>query len=155
MIYGGSGIEKSMFDFFVKEIPAGSIVLELGSGMCSTKLLGDQYKLYSVENDPRWIDLYDPVTYIYAPLKNGWYDIVLLSAGMPDYYDAVLVDGPCGDRSGILANLDLFDRSSAYFIHDTWREIDTGIANAISDWCGRPVKFIVSDDTFAYIKKGT
>ena len=48
MDFGGSGITKELFEWFLLNIPAGGRVLELGAGHVSTKYLSERYDVYSV-----------------------------------------------------------------------------------------------------------
>lgn len=62
---GGSGIEKVVFDYILKNVKLGSTVVELGAGLVSTQVLGQYYKRYSVEQSEDYCDVYQNVRYIY------------------------------------------------------------------------------------------
>ncbi len=95
--WGGSGIAECLFRFIANKIPEGSIVVEIGSGACSTPALSSIYKLYSIEDNPNYINKYKSSIYIKAPLKNGWYDRNIVSKHMPKKCALVFVDGPVGE----------------------------------------------------------
>ena len=125
-VFGGSSIEKELFNFIRAVLPAGKILLELGSGWVSGQL-DKYYTLYSIENNEYWLDKYG-TNYIYSPLKNGWYDIDILKEKMPKYYDLILVDGPIGDpsgkhgRRGFLTNIHLFNTDLPIIFDDVNRK---------------------------------
>lgn len=117
--FGGWSISKEMFDYIRETLPENKTILELGSGWASG-LLSNHYKVYSIENDPYWINKYN-TNYIFAPLKNGWYDTKILKAFVPLIkYDLLLIDGPIGEnaRSGFLENLDLFNLKVPIIVDD-------------------------------------
>jgi hypothetical protein len=122
--FGGSGITEELFDWIVKTIPLGKTMIELGAGYVSTKFLSGKYKLYSVENNAKYLNVY-PSTYIYAPIDTatGWYYRKALEEELPKEYDCLLVDGPAGEgnRWGFLHNLDLFRSDVPIVVDDTWR----------------------------------
>ena len=116
--FGGKHLEKSIFDYICHTIPYCSHVLELGSGWV-TGQLAQYYHMHSIEESQRWLYIYDS-HYIYAPLRNGWYDVDVLSRELPRIsYSCVIVDGPFRKRHrrGLIDYIDLFDWS-AMFIHD-------------------------------------
>jgi len=111
-------ISKEVHEWIFNYLPKGSTILELGSGDGSA-ILGKRYKVYSVENDLKWINRHKKVGYIYAPLKNGWYDLRAVPR-----YDLLIVDGPKGSQSKVFfeKHLSLFDKSKPAIIDDTHRE---------------------------------
>ena len=121
--WGGSGIEKVVFDYFVDNFPKGSVVLELGGGNVSTIAFSTMYKVYSVEDNNKFLKHTSYTTYIYAPVKDGWYDIDILVKEMPEDYDVVFVDGPygVGNRKGILNHYSIF-KNVPFIFHDTDRK---------------------------------
>ena len=72
--WGGSGIEKEVYDWIISNIPIGSNIIELGAGHVSTNVLRHDYKLTSIEHNPEFVNIYDKVNYILTPIKNDWYD---------------------------------------------------------------------------------
>jgi len=116
--FGGKHLEKTVFDYIRQTIPDRSTILELGSGWV-TGQLAQYYTMYSIEESERWLYLYDS-HYVYAPLRDGWYDIDVLSRELPKIsYDCVIVDGPFRKRHrrGLLDHIHLFDVSAIY-VHD-------------------------------------
>lgn len=131
--WGGSGIEKCVFEFILDKIPQGSTIIELGSGYCSTKAFSTSYNLYSIEDNSSYINLFPGVHYIHAPVKNGWYDKDIVKNSIPENYSLVFVDGPMGEgnRSGLLNNLDIF-KDCIFIFHDTYREPERKLAEDVA-----------------------
>ncbi len=77
--WGGSGIEKCLYDFIVNKFPKGSKMLELGGGNVSTKVFSTHFNLTTIEEDPKWINIFSS-RYILAGIKNGWYDSGVLKS---------------------------------------------------------------------------
>jgi len=116
--FGGKHLEHAVFDCIRTHVPHGSHVLELGSGWV-TGQLAQYYHMHSVEENERWLHIYDS-HYIYAPLRDGWYDVDVLAHELPTIsYACVIVDGPFRKRHRyrLLDHIHLFDYS-AMFIHD-------------------------------------
>ena len=103
--------------------------MELGSGIGS-KTLAEICTVYSVEHDERFLDIYESVNYIHAPLidteplldfnETKWYDIEIIRVNLPNKIDLILVDGPPEKygRSGILHHLEMLDRNCIWIIDD-------------------------------------
>ncbi|MGA9530289.1 MAG: hypothetical protein WBQ73_00170 [Candidatus Babeliales bacterium] len=105
--FGQWTIPKELFDYVRTSVPEGATIVELGSGWSSEEL-SKYYSVYSVEHDPVWMNRYK-TQYIYAPLKNGWYDSEQLKRHLPSSYEVLIVDGPDkAHREGLLEHLDLF-----------------------------------------------
>ena len=106
----GISINKACIDFINFLLPKDSTILELGSGEGSTVALGQNYKLYSVENQPQWYDKFkDYTTYINCGSKSyddeytrpkeflldkAWFEPEDLFPNLPKSYDLILIDGP-------------------------------------------------------------
>jgi predicted O-methyltransferase YrrM len=120
--FGGWSIDKELFDFIRSVLPEGKIMLELGSGWSSQKF-SEYYTVYSIEHNEKWVGKYS-THYIYAPIKNGWYDISILSKKLPQSYDLILIDGPTGDigRGGFYSHLDLFNTNVIMIFDDINRK---------------------------------
>ena len=128
--FGGSGIEKNVFDWIVKTLPKNSTVLELGMGKSSTINLASKFKLYSVEDQLKFYNLYSQYSdkAYYAPIKNGWYDLEVIKQ-IPQDYDLILIDGPNEEqpttglidstRGRFCEHLDLFNTDAIMVFHDT------------------------------------
>ena len=141
--FGGSSVEKPLFDWIVSNLSPGSTILELGSGQGSTKNLSRFYRLYSVEDKLEFIGLYDS-TYIYAPIINNWYAVDILRSELPDHYDLILVDGPTGEgnRWGFLHHLDLFNTNVPIVFDDIWRQAERDMMFAVAEKLGKkPILF--------------
>lgn len=150
-VWGGSGIEKVTFDWILENIPKGSVVIELGSGHCSTKALSLYYELYSIEHNPEFANLFPNVKYLVTDNASGWYEREKVKEFIPEKskQTMIFIDGT--HRAGILDNLDLFNPDAVYLIHDTYREIEIKLANDLSSKLNRPVKFYDNGDYFAVI----
>ena len=151
MFWGGSGIEKVVFDYIRANIKVGSVVVELGAGLVSTKCLSEYYDLYSVEHQRQYINLFWKSNYIFAPLVNDWYDIEILEKELPkrELQELILIDG--ANRKGILDHLDLFNPKAMYLIHDTYRNEEIETANMIGKQLQREVQFHTKGDYWATI----
>lgn len=135
--WGGSGIEKVTYDYIINTVKHGSTFIELGAGKVSTRELSKIFNLYSIEQDKNYCDIYSQAKYIYAPFKDGWYDIEALKNNLPPTISAILVDGPAGEgnRRGILDNIELFDLTPDAIIifHDTYRSPEHQLAYDVSN----------------------
>lgn len=155
MEFGGSGLTREAFNWIAANIPAGSFVVETGSGHVSTNYLSRRYWLASIEHDLRFVNIY-PSHYIYAPLRDGWYDPDWIRDGLVHSrfrgreVALLIVDGPIGSepRAGILRHPDLFTFRSPMLIDDTGRETERAVALEIARRTGRPVQWF---DSFAVV----
>jgi hypothetical protein len=145
--WGGWSIDKKLYDFIRQVLPDGSTILELGSGW-TTGELAKNYKMYSVENDIRYLDKYE-TTYIFAPSKKHevienlpytkWYDPELLKSGLKGIeYDLLLIDGPHKTRSGFVKYMSYFDPSAIWLFDDTQRPADAMVADFTAAKLGAP-----------------
>jgi len=130
------GISEQLFKKIKEILPIGSIILELGSGDTSTRLLCEQYTMFSIEHDPSYIGKYNS-NYIYAPIVNKWFDPEPIKNNMPENYDLMLIDGPkgsVGQRSLMLNHIDIFKVSNQIIIcDDINRSDDLLLFNKICD----------------------
>jgi len=125
--WGGSGIEKIVFDYICDLLPEGKHILELGSGYVSTFAFSTRYKVTSIEENEDYINTIENVKYIHAPIdESGWFDAQKVYDGLPMTYDLIFIDAPCGGgkRSGFLDNLALFDLTVPMIFHDTYRDTE-------------------------------
>jgi hypothetical protein len=141
MEFGGSGITKELFDWFLNNIPFGGKVLELGAGHVSTKYLSERYIVYSVEDKSQFLNIYHN-NYIHAPIdpNTNWYSVDSLVDRLPLEYDCILVDGPAGEgnRWGFYLNIDLFNNNIPIVIDDTWRKAERNLLTSLARKVGRP-----------------
>ena len=105
MTFGGWSIDVDLYNWLLTNVPEQSTILELGSGF-GTSALVKHWNVFSVEENPQWVNAYHN-QYIYAPIKNDWYDRQALKV-LPDSYDVLLVDGPAhGTRTEMNKYLDV------------------------------------------------
>ena len=145
--WGGSGIERQTFEYMKMHIKKGSNVIEIGAGNCSTVALSSIYNLYSIENEKDWCGLHEGVNYIHAPIKGDWYDVLKIK--IPMNHKLVFIDGPTGVlqlRAGILNHLDMFNPKAMFIIHDTYRQEDKDLTQAIAKKLDRGFRFIDTED---------
>ena len=150
--WGGSGIEKSLFDFVKTQIKKDDIIIEFGSGYCSTKAFASLCTLYSIDDNRRYQNLSDNVKYIQAPLIYGWYDSETVVKNIPNHYSLIFIDGPAGagNRNGILNNLNIFI-DVPFIIHDIYRSEEETLAKNIASRLNKTCKFYKDNDYWAYI----
>ena len=125
MILGNWSIDYSLYQWIVDNVKDGKVILELGSGN-ATEYLSKKWKMISIEEDQDWIDKFDS-NYIFAPIKNDWYDIDSIVNNLPKKVDVILIDGPAhGKRIGFFENLDIFLklRPSILIFDDVERQND-------------------------------
>lgn len=122
---GGWAIETNLFEYILNNLKPGSHILEFGSGT-GTRELVKYYDVTSIEQNVGWVDMVPKANYIYAPLKDGWYNPAFFIK-LPETYDFVLVDGPFSPihgRKGLLKNLDYFNTSVPWLFDDINRSND-------------------------------
>ena len=95
--------------------------------------------MFSIEHDPRFLYRYDS-TYIYAPIKDGWYDSKAIEASKPTHYSLILVDGPPQSigRSGFFWNLRLFRKDVPIVFDDVHRSPEMQLCRRVAEALGRP-----------------
>lgn len=153
-LWGGSGIERVLFDFILNTIPEGSTIVELGSGYCSTKAFSAFYKTYSVDDNVQYQNLFEGVNYIYANNINGWYNRQSIVDNLPEEYSLVFVDGTSGEgnRNGLLNNLDIFRDDVTFIFHDTYRVPEKNLAIEVANALGKSITFYEDGDFWAVVK---
>ena len=137
--------------YLEKLLPAGSTLLELGSG-AGTARLAKHFTMISIEHDARWLGK-APSNYIYAPIEpfrkpcsvfkldKGWYSRDVLREELPKHrYDAILIDGPPNvwGRGGFYKWKDLFDLSVQLIFDDAHRERTIVLLQRVSANLRRP-----------------
>ena len=137
---GQVGINKGMFHHILTQCHAGgSVLVELGSGETSAKFVEHGLTVYSIEHDEKWLGKYPGVNYIHAPLvptygkiheyftgpgncSTYWYNRKFVEAGLPEHYDALLLDGPPRSyRPMFLYNWHCFRTDVPWFADDLSR----------------------------------
>lgn len=143
-LFGGWSIDKELFDYIRSILSDGKTLLELGSGWTSSKF-SEYYEVYSVEHNSFWLGQYN-THYIYAPIINGWYDVVALEKNLPQKYDLILVDGPTGDigRGGFFTNLHLFDTNVPIIFDDVNRKAEHELMVLVAKKLNRTYRIISS-----------
>lgn len=131
-------ISEELFKYIRNVLPEGSTILELGSGW-GTGELAKWYIMYSVENDPKWLNKYN-THYIYAPIVNGWYDTKVLKKELPREYDLLLIDGPLATigRSKFFDNIHLFNTNVTMIFDDVNRKPELDLFNKVAEYVKRP-----------------
>lgn len=149
-----ASISSQVFEWIETHIPFESVILEIGSGY-STKILSENYKLISVEQNMEFVDRYDS-EYIYAPLaEDGFYEMDNI-VGKISPYDVCIIDGPArppsfphGGRRGILKNENISEFRLNYakviIVDDIDREPDYELYSMLSDMFSVDQKFTVSN----------
>jgi len=142
----GWSISKELFNHIRKILPEGSTMLELGSGWASGEL-SKFYTLYSVEHEEIWLDQYE-TNYIYAPIKNRWYDPEILAKSLPLDYDLILIDGPPGPigRYGFFTYLHLFKTDLIIIFDDINRKAEYKLMVDVAKKLGK--NFRIYKDSF-------
>lgn len=153
LAWGGSGIERAFFDWILATFPAGSKVLELGAGFCSTKGFSLCYETYSVDDNMAYLNLHEGVSYVFAPIQDGWYDRKIIDA-IPKDYDFIFVDGPAGTgrRSGILKNLDVLRNDVPILFHDTNRPKERDLVFAVAEKLRKHANFFDEGDFWGIVR---
>lgn len=126
-----------------KNIPKGSVILELGSGKGTQRLADNGYIMYSIEHSKKWMNKYDS-HYIYAPIRKGWYHVNSIQKNIPKHYDLFIIDGPPRKvdeikvgRWGLIDHLDIFNTNVYMIFDDTDRRREHRLVLAIAETIGR------------------
>ncbi len=140
--FGSWSISEKLFNYILSILPKNSTILEFGSGWGSGQL-SKHYTVYSIEHDKHWINRYN-THYIYAPIKNQWYDIEVLKKELPKSYDLILIDGPPGNigRYPFYVNLSLFKTNVPLIVDDTNRPEEYKLITDVAKKLNRPFKII-------------
>lgn len=136
--FGGASISQELYSFIREQLPEGGTLLELGSGW-GTGQLAQYFSVTSVEHNPKWVGRYAS-NYIYAPIRDGWYDVNVLKERLPTDYQLLLVDGPPGTigRDGFLNHLDLFHTDIPIIFDDIGREEEYQLMVQVAEALDRP-----------------
>jgi len=144
--------------YVVNNYSPDEIILEIGAGYGSTKTFSEYFhKMYSVENNHKYCNLYHD-NYLQVDLaEDGWYDSSKLELVLPDDYTILILDGPLGGcdppfikkddkpfRSGFFRkSWDLFKKDVPIIVDDTDR-----------DWHERDVVSFLENNNYECEKKG-
>lgn len=102
-------ISSDLFYWLKKNSNEDTVILEFGSGLATEYILKICKTLYSIEESQEWLNRYHN-NYIFAPIKEKWYDLDILKKNLPNKCDIIIVDGPSqGERIGFFNNINLFD----------------------------------------------
>lgn len=136
--FGGWSIGKELFDYIRSVVPDEQVILELGSGWSSEEL-SKHYTVYSIEHNQEWVGKYN-TNYIFAPIKNGWYDLKILKKSLPKAYNLILIDGPtpAPRRLGFYHNLKLFNTDVTLVFDDVDRSPMKEMLIQLAEQLGRP-----------------
>lgn len=131
-------ISDEMFKWLKNNLEKGKTILEFGSGNGTIELT-KHWEVYSVEQDSKWIGVASNSNYIYAPIKNGWYDEVIVFKNIPENYDLLLIDGPGGSdlRPGIDKHFDKLNLNVPIILDDTHRVKDRDHAIQLAEVLGK------------------
>ena len=136
--FGGWAIEKPLYDYIRAHFPKGSHIIEFGSGT-GTIELAKHYNVWSIEHNEQYLGL-APSNYIYAPLKDKWYDVEALKQRLPQTQDLLLIDGPpanVGDRRRFLEYMELFSPTATIICDDINRPKDRELFDTLCKITGR------------------
>lgn len=146
--FGGWAIEKPLYDYIRTHFPQGSHIIEFGSGTGSIEL-SKHYNLWSIEHDKKFLGL-APTNYIYAPLKDSWYDVESIRQRLPQTQDLLLIDGPpmgLGDRRIFLKHLELFSPTATIICDDINRPKDRELFDELTKITGRTPQILQFNKT--------
>jgi hypothetical protein len=123
--FGEWSIDYEVFIWLRHNIPSRTNIIELGSGQASATL-AKYWRVYSIEHDSRFIGLVGSpnLKYIYAPIKNSWYDPEVIRQNLPEAYSCIIIDGPPGviGRYGFIENIDLWNLDVPIIVDDLHRK---------------------------------
>jgi hypothetical protein len=126
---------ESFHYWILDNLETGKTILEFGSGP-GTILLSKKFNMNSIEHNSKWVNHCKDSNYIYAPIKEGWYDVHILTTELPKLtYDLILVDGPTGDigRSKLIDNLHLLNTDVIIVFDDVNRPAELNLMKNIAN----------------------
>jgi hypothetical protein len=131
-------ISDEMFGWIKDNLEEGKTILEFGSGKGTIELT-KYWKVYSVEQDSKWVGVAENSNYIHAPIKNGWYDVDIVFDNIPSNYDLLLIDGPGGSdlRPGIDQHFNKLRTNIPILLDDTHRIKDRNHAINLSNFLNK------------------
>lgn len=128
---------KAIFSKWQNE--SGDLLVEFGSGI-STSIFSNWGNVVSFEHDNQYLNHNDV---IYAPIKNGWYDLSQDHKRLIAEAKIMVIDGPTA-FGGYRYNFDssLIPEECTVFIDDCHRSEDKLMAERIASETGRSIKYI-------------
>tara|TARA_R110001599_G_scaffold43191_1_gene129595 strand:- start:1642 stop:2118 length:477 start_codon:yes stop_codon:yes gene_type:complete len=131
-------ISDELFSWVRENLDEGKTILEFGSGTGTIELT-KHWNTYSVEQDQKWVGKAPNSNYIYAPIKDGWYDKEIVFSLIPKSYDLMIIDGPGGSdlRPGVDKYLDKLNTDIPIILDDTHRKKDRDHAINIAKILGK------------------
>lgn len=131
-------ISDEMFGWIRDNLEEGKTILEFGSGKGTIELT-KYWKVYSVEQDSKWVGVAENSNYIHAPIKNGWYDVDIVFDNIPSNYDLLLIDGPGGSdlRPGIDQYFNKLRTNIPILLDDTHRIKDRNHAINLANFLNK------------------
>ncbi len=132
----GSGLMDEALEWIFDHIPAGSWILEFGSGAVSTNYLSRHYRLVCVESKREWLNRF-PAYYIFG------HDPESVRAGLEscpvpvEEFALCLIDGP---TNGDTREPFVLPHHPPYLVDDTWREHEWSVARQLGFASNRAVK---------------
>lgn len=154
-------LSSTAHDWIRTNLPRGCTILELGSGDGSAALTED-YTVYSVEHNPDWLNKYEKVNYIYAPIrphkqikgfeKCEWYDKDVIAKTKDISYSIIICDGPPGTigRAGFLKYISLFRDDVPIIFDDYHRHYERKLAQKVAARRGGQL-LIIGLDTYKHV----
>lgn len=164
----GVSLSSDSISFIKSILPEESTILEMGSG-AGTIELSKYYKMFSIENQPEWMDRYtEYTTYINCDTKyydnvftkpdvlgpqTAWYNPDQLFSNLPEKYDLILIDGPGGGygRGGFLKHIDKFNINIPIVVDDIQRPAEMDLLIKVSQYLNRPYKVLFPNKELGYI----
>ena len=129
------------FKWILDNIKHGSTIVELGSGTGTAELC-KYFNVYSIENNPKWVNYVKDSNYIHSPLRSyedhTWFDEDSIKRGLPNDYSFLLIDGPHAHRVGFHKHIHLFKQDIPWLFDDTHAEHNLIEAKKCSELLGRP-----------------
>lgn len=160
-------IGPQAFKKITEILPAGSTILEFGSGEC-TQLLSRLYKMKSIEENAVYMNRHNS-TYFFVPTVINkekyaefpedptWYDLSILKERAAEFgnYDCILIDGPKGFRGGLYYNKELFNLKDSLLVFDDTHNIyHHRLMVLISEYLSKPYEeFTDGTKKFGVIQK--
>lgn len=113
------------FKWILDNVESGSTIVELGSGTGTIELC-KHYNVYSIEDNPKWVNHVKESNYIHPSLisygDHIWFDEQVIKNEIPEEYSFLLIDGPHAHRVGFHKHTHLFKQDIPWLFDDTHAE---------------------------------